>query len=92
MCDCDILHLDGGILGEEVILYCPMHKAAPDMLAALEEMINPPTIMEHDHPFEIAQWYVEKARKALASAAPMTSEQRQQVAEQRENMGEQDDG
>jgi len=37
-----------------------------ELLKALKEMINPPTIMDHDHPFEIASWFVEKAKQAIA--------------------------
>ena len=39
--------------------------------AALEEMINPPTIMETDHPFEVASWFVEKAKQVLADSGGM---------------------
>ena len=39
-CTCDIVYLDGGILGDEIIEYCPMHKAAPELLKALRTLVN----------------------------------------------------
>jgi hypothetical protein len=38
------------------------------LLAALKEMLNPPTILDHDHPYEIASWFVEKTKQAIADA------------------------
>jgi hypothetical protein len=35
-CGCDIVMVGGGIIGEEDIVYCPTHAAAPALLEALE--------------------------------------------------------
>ena len=46
------------------LAYCPMHKAAPEMLAALTRIATAGTIGDN----EMGEWMREQARKAIAQA------------------------